>query len=96
MIVGLVSAVSTTTGRTMFAGQVVGPVASNVWSIGAVIVGAVVSLTVTVKDAVPTLFARSVEEHETTVVPSGKTVPDAGAQVALRPESTSSVTVGAG
>src|SRR5437016_3942460 len=54
-------------------------VASAVMSAGTLLItGPVVSRTVTLKLPVATLRAVSVAEHCTAVVPSGKTVPDAG------------------
>jgi hypothetical protein len=59
-------------------------VASNVTpAAGTVSVGAMVSCTVTVKDAVPLLLCASVEEQFTVVVVMAKVVPEAGAQVTL-------------
>jgi hypothetical protein len=68
-------------------------VASTVMFGGSVNVGAVVSLTVTVNDAVPVLPAESVAEQFTVVVVIGKVEPEDGVQTAAIGPSTSSVAV---
>jgi hypothetical protein len=68
-------------------------VASSVMLDGSVNVGAVVSLTVTVNDAVPVLPAASVAEQLTVVVVIGKVEPEAGVHVAGTVPSTLSVAV---
>ena len=68
-------------------------VASNVILAGNVRVGAVVSLTVMVNDAVPVLPAASVALHVMVVVAIGNVEPEAGEHVAGRGPSTSSVAV---
>ena len=52
-------------------------VASTVTSAGGVTTGAVVSVTVTVKVAVPVLPCASVAEHVTVVTPTGNVSPEA-------------------
>jgi hypothetical protein len=71
----------------------VGPVASTVASAGTVTVGAVVSVTVTVKDAALLLPRVSVPVHVTVVGPSGNVAPLAGAQVTAVLPSTASLAV---
>ena len=56
--------------------------------------GGVVSRTVTVEDAEPTLPAASVAVHLTTVVPSGKVEPESGEQVGVNDPLTMSVADG--
>jgi hypothetical protein len=68
----------------------VAPVASTVAFAGTVTTGPVVSVTVTVKEAVPLLPRASVEEQLTVVVPSGKVAPLAGVQVTATAPSTKS------
>ena len=63
-------------------------------SAGTVSTGAVVSTTVTVKEALPVRPPLSVAEHVTTVTPSGKTEPDGLEQVASSGPSTRSTAVG--
>ena len=61
---------------------------------GTLTIGGVVSRTVTVKLAVAELPAASAAVHVTVVVPIGKVVPDAGAQVTGTAPSTLPVAVG--
>jgi hypothetical protein len=68
-------------------------VASAMMFDGSVRVGAVVSLTVIVNDAVPVFPAASVAEQLTVVVVIGKVEPDAGLHVAVIEPSTLSVAV---
>ena len=68
-------------------------VASNVILDGNVSVGAVVSLTVMVKDPVPVLLAASVAEQFTVVVAIGNVEPEAGVHVTGTGPSTLSVAV---
>ena len=70
-------------------------VASSVILAGNVSVGAVVSLTVMVNDAVPVLPAVSVAEQLTVVVAIGNVEPEAGVHVTGREPSTRSVAVAA-
>jgi hypothetical protein len=67
-------------GRTMFAGQLM--------------VGAVVSFTVTVNVQVAVLFAASVAVHVTVVVPFWNVDPDAGVQTTVGVPPQVSVAVG--
>jgi hypothetical protein len=71
------------------------PVASTAASAGTVTVGAVVSATVTVKDAAVLLPRVSVPVHVTVVGPSGNIAPLAGAQVTAVLPSTASLAVAA-
>src|SRR5438128_7267829 len=68
-----------------------GPVASALTPGGTVTMGAVVSLTVTVKEAEPVLPCASVAVHVTTVAPSGNVAPLAGTQVVATAPSTISL-----
>ena len=52
---------------------------------GQVTVGACVSVTVTVKEHIPMLLDASFAVQVTVVVPTGKRLPDAGAQVTVAP-----------
>ncbi len=70
-------------------------VASTVMLDGNVSAGGVISLTVTVNDAVPVLSDESVAEQVTVVVPSAKVKPEAGEHVAGIAPSTLSVAVAA-
>ena len=67
--------------------------ASAVTSAWAAITGAVVSCTVTLKDALLRLPAVSVAVQSTVVVPSGKVLPEAGVQLGVTLASTLSVAV---
>ena len=58
--------------------------------------GALVSLTVTVNEALPMLLEESVALHETVVVPNANVEPDDGAHVVARAPSTLSVAVACG
>jgi hypothetical protein len=69
----------------------VGPVASTVMFDGTVITGAVVSMTVTVKVWLAVLPAASLALVVTVVVPSGKTVPEAGLLLVLTAPLTKSL-----
>ena len=68
-----------------------GPVAEAVISAGSVSAGAVVSWTVMMEDAEPTLPAASVALHITVVVPKGKVEPELGEQIAVTEPLTMSV-----
>src|SRR2546422_2866291 len=68
-----------------------GPVAEAVISAGSVRVGGVVSRTVIVENAEPTLLAASVAVQVTAVVPNGKVEPEDGEQVRVRDPLTRSV-----
>jgi hypothetical protein len=68
-----------------------GPVASVTIGPGRLMTGGVVSFTVTSNDALPVLLCWSVALHVTLVVPSGKVLPEAGAQEAGTLPSTMSV-----
>lgn len=70
-----------------------GPVASTVMLGGAVMVGAVLSRTLTEKVAVDLLSAASVAEQLTDVVPIGKVLSEAWSQVTTTEPSTASVAV---
>jgi hypothetical protein len=63
---------------------------------GQVIVGASVSLTVTVNAQTEWLFAASVTEQLTVVVPFGKAAPDGGLQIGVPTPGQLSLTTGAG
>jgi hypothetical protein len=65
-----------------------GPVAFVVTLAGTVMLGAVVSCTVTENDAEPVFERVSVAEHVTFVVPRGNVLPDAGEQLAGSAPST--------
>src|SRR5205807_3395781 len=69
----------------------VGPVASTLTEVGTVRRGGVVSRTVTVEDAEPTLPAASLATHVMVVVPSGKVEPELGEQIAVSEPLTMSV-----
>jgi hypothetical protein len=69
--------------------------AANVWFSGQVIVGAVVSCTVTVKLHEAIKPAPSVAVQVTVVAPTGKNEAEAGAQATVAP-GTLSLTVGFG
>jgi hypothetical protein len=72
-------------------GAPVAPVASTVAWAGTVTTGPVVSVTVTVKDAVRLLPRASAAVQLTVVVPSGKVDPLAGVHVTVTAPSTASV-----
>jgi hypothetical protein len=67
-----------------------GPVASTVEVAGTATIGAVVSATVTLKDADPVLPPMSVALHVTDVVPRGNVDPEAGMQLVGSDPSTMS------
>ena len=69
--------------------------ASTSRSTGTAMTGPVVSTTETVNDELPVLPAASVAEQVTVFAPSGKVLPDSGAQVAARSPSTVSVAAAA-
>lgn len=68
-----------------------GPVASTVVAPGTVMVGLVVSCTVTPKDALALLPEESVAVQVTVVAPSGKVLPEDGEQLGVMLPSTLSV-----
>ena len=70
-----------------------GPVASTVMLGGAVMLGAVVSRTVTEKVSVELLPAASVAEQPTDVVPIGKVLPEGSVQLTSTEPSTASSAV---
>ena len=70
------------------------PLASCVMSVGAVMVGAMVSTTLTVNNELAVLLLLSVAEQLTVVLPKANSVPDTGAQVTATELSTKSVAVG--
>jgi len=63
---------------------------------GQVMVGACVSLTVTVNEQLAVLLDASVTEQLTVVVPFGKVEPEAGIQAGVPTPEQLSLTVGAG
>jgi hypothetical protein len=67
-----------------------GLVTCTVTSDGSVNFGGVLSATVTLKEAEPTLPALSVTEHDTVVEPNANVEPDKGVQVGVKEPSTTS------
>ena len=94
MIIGVGLTASVAVAIGLNAGVVAGPVASNVWSAGGVMAGAVVSWTFTLNDDVDALTWLSVAVQVTKVVPIGKVKPDAGLQIGVTDPSTKSLAVG--
>src|SRR5215204_739123 len=71
-----------------------GPVASTTMSSGTVMIGGVVSCTVTVNDAVAVLPASSVAAHCTTVSPIGNVEPEGGSQtIVMLPPTLSCMSI---